>query len=603
MLAGPSLTSHTQRQTFRAGVDLVQVDAVVTDAHDRPVSDLPADAFEIREDGHPQTIATFRVVSIPPASRTVDGSAGPPRDVVSNAHPQDSRLVVVLIDDVHVSVDAEKLHQLRVLITNLLERFTAQDEIAVVFTSRSDLAVDFTRDLAHQVAALDHLREALGRTGVGSASQRFDSLTSLRTLQNVCRAMLDPDYSRRMIVYVGEQLPVVYFEPGPAHDALMDLFRLARDADIEIYPIDPRGLVPLSAASDIDAIADEHDSLHVLALNTGGRAFVERSSLPSAVREIAAENGAFYLLGYYRDPAVHDGRFHRIDVRVNRPGLRVRARQGYLAPSALVSPAEPSGGQAAIEDALRRGTSQSAVPLEAFAAALAPADRGRVTTLVSVQVAYPPAAVPPAGAAAPDHVTYELLASDHDGHVKASAKGTADLRRDDALFQAVLDLPPGPTILRAAVRSPVLAATGTVHLALEVPDLAGDRLALSDLVLGREATASTAPPGLATLVPIQPMLTRAFGPGETFRVYARVYWRARDAAAVTVTSRLTQGKTVRWRTLRTLPGDTLADGRRTVAVTQQIALTSLQPGSYVLEVQAESRSGTTVRRDVPIEIR
>jgi hypothetical protein len=68
-----------QRPVFRAGIDSVSVDAVVTDKQGRPVLDLTAEDFEVREDGKPQSIDNFRLV------RAGDALAGPTRSGRSGA--------------------------------------------------------------------------------------------------------------------------------------------------------------------------------------------------------------------------------------------------------------------------------------------------------------------------------------------------------------------------------------------------------------------------------------------------------------------------------------------------------------------------------------
>ena len=66
--------------------------------------------------------------------------------------------------------------------------------------------------------------------------------------------------------------------------------------------------------------------------NTGGRMF--QSNAPAAsLRQIVKEASAFYLLGYAPPESPADGKFHRIKVRVKRPGVDVRARSGYFAPT------------------------------------------------------------------------------------------------------------------------------------------------------------------------------------------------------------------------------------------------------------------------------
>src|SRR5687768_6784963 len=74
------------------------------------------------------------------------------------------------------------------------------------------------------------------------------------------------------------------------------------------------------------------DSLRTLAEETGGFAAVNQNMLASAFGRIVDANSRYYVLGYYPPGTARDGRFHRIDVRVKRRGLRVSARRGYASP-------------------------------------------------------------------------------------------------------------------------------------------------------------------------------------------------------------------------------------------------------------------------------
>src|SRR4051812_27793990 len=51
-----------QRPTFRAGANLVRVDVTVIDRRGEPVTDLTQADFEVREDGIPQGIQTFKLI-------------------------------------------------------------------------------------------------------------------------------------------------------------------------------------------------------------------------------------------------------------------------------------------------------------------------------------------------------------------------------------------------------------------------------------------------------------------------------------------------------------------------------------------------------------
>jgi VWFA-related protein len=132
-------------------------------------------------------------------------------------------------------------------------------------------------------------------------------------------------------------------------DLLSDLrrvFEMANRYNTAIYAVDPRGLTPfetdlstagqaaVSLTTDSKLLDNTMDTLRVLAENTDGRAIVNQNDLASGMRQIIRDSSAYYLLGYTSSLTQADGRFHKINVRVKRPGLQVRARPGYLALSA-----------------------------------------------------------------------------------------------------------------------------------------------------------------------------------------------------------------------------------------------------------------------------
>jgi hypothetical protein len=116
--------------------------------------------------------------------------------------------------------------------------------------------------------------------------------------------------------------------PASADPAFLKLVDTARRCNVPIYSFDPRGLLTISSIEEVRDQAGQKDFLHAMAINTGGRAAVERSSVAAAAREFVEENGNIYVLGYYPDPPVTDGKFHAIEVRVKRPGLRVPRAAG-----------------------------------------------------------------------------------------------------------------------------------------------------------------------------------------------------------------------------------------------------------------------------------
>jgi VWFA-related protein len=126
-----------------------------------------------------------------------------------------------------------------------------------------------------------------------------------------------------------------------------DLLDAANRANASFYPIDPRGLavfdtpimrldVPGSAppmvplAVDRAMLTSRLASLRTLAEATDGLAIVDSNNLAGGLQRVVSDLSSYYLIGYYSTGKL-DGKFHPISVRVKRPGVKVRARRGYLA--------------------------------------------------------------------------------------------------------------------------------------------------------------------------------------------------------------------------------------------------------------------------------
>jgi VWFA-related protein len=136
-------------------------------------------------------------------------------------------------------------------------------------------------------------------------------------------------------------------------DLSMEFQRLtqrANRANVSFYPIDPRGLVafddPIGPARPAGPVADaqrmnrRQDGLRTMAADTDGTV-VLNTDIERALPRLLTDVGAYYLLGYVSTNQKLDGRYRRLTVRVTRPGVEVRARPGYLAPT----PSEFSAGQ------------------------------------------------------------------------------------------------------------------------------------------------------------------------------------------------------------------------------------------------------------------
>ncbi len=643
-LLGATLTALAQqpspRSVFRGGVDYVELDVVVTDKDDRTVKGLTQDDFEIVENHRPQTIAAFQFVSIPAVRRPAPdlSATAPSIDVATNAHSPVGRQWVVVIDDLHIM--EQHLRGTKQVVQEFLLSLPSDDRVAIVFVSRSDLSQDFTNDLGALLRTVDRIKASLGfahdagntppidpeASGVNMEPRerhRYDAST-VTVLRNVSSTLIASSYPRKALVYVSEgftvkledqfsggfmDLGIDGYNARDTFETLHDLYEEARRAGVPVYPIDPRGIPDCTVLRGEcrimpwDNIHAQWNNMRELAENTGGLAFVNRGNLGDAVREIVDDSSSYYLLGYYPRPFERDGNFHDVDVRVKRPGLRVRARRGYTAPPAVTD--TPSAIAKTVDAALAAAQPVDGLALSASALPIAAAGHG-MTTAIALQVTMQ---APADGQKLDDDLQLGIVAVDHDGRIKASARRTFHFTGSPHGTKAItyqiddaLDLPSQPLILRLAVASRASGAVGSVHLPVEPINPSKDGLQMSALAIGFDGPPreTAVPPGALTrLMPLQPTTARTFAAADTLRVFGRLFWSAK-APAATTTIEIVGGPNPP----RVVPITAVAAGGRhsdSFDVVQPLA--GLAPGSYALRLEARLPTGQIAHRDVAFEIR
>jgi VWFA-related protein len=149
-----------QAPTFRARIDSVSVDVSVTDRQGRPVSDLTAADFEVREGGKVQTIDTFKLVSVDDA----DPTPVPTREILSladqarEAGDDRNRLFIVLLDDYHVR--QSNSFRVRDQVADFISRLGPRDLVAVLYPLTPVAAATLSRNHDGTAAAI---RNFMGR--------------------------------------------------------------------------------------------------------------------------------------------------------------------------------------------------------------------------------------------------------------------------------------------------------------------------------------------------------------------------------------------------------------------------------------------------------
>ena len=596
-----------RQPVFRSATQLVLVDVIVTDSRDRVVTDLTRDDFTVTEGGRPQRIDQFSFESIPPADRPVDldAPARPPADVASNAQRSErSRAFVFAIDE--TMIPPSELVPLKRLMTAVLQTVTPNDQVAVVYLGRSDLGTDFTNDVDRLIEVVNNGRAAVGSLNMGGIRGR------MITLRNIVRTLQASRDARRAVFLVGSGGCVPHL-PQDDWGECRDLVKQAREADVPFYVLDPR-LFPegnLMTAVDSDthaqAVADEsarRDEMLTLAGATGGRAVSRAADPAKAAADVIVENGTFYLLGFYPDPLVSDGKFHEIHVGVKRPGLRVRARMGYRAPTAATRASTPTRDLTAT---LGAGIDDPGLPIRVFAAPVGPAPNGRTRTLVTMEVSYPRSTP---DLSLDDDLRIGILAITPDAKIKASFQRPVHLagkwRPTDSatiFVNETIDLPSDRLSLRVGVTSRALGRSGTAHLYVDPPDFGGKRLAVGGILLGAPEDTPRATAGLESLrgiAPFQPTTRRTFAADGILRLFARAFWKAGSGdASATISLVGGEGRPPRTIALGGRPG---AGGLREATLDTSVPLAGLRPGAYVLRVEFTLPGGDPVVRAVPFEV-
>ncbi len=662
-VSAQSVAQKPPQPTFRTGVDLVLLDVSVLDENRVPVRGLTAADFTVLQDGRPQPITSFAAIDLPdrPAPGAVGWMQEVRADVETNQGVSDRRIVAILLDDA-TPMPAEEVPRMKTLARRVIERLGTDDLGAVIFPFNTKAGQSFTTDHARLLAAVDRFNGSADRMPVLGAYDPLQATANevyydqynpkalalyssvVGTVKGLADYLIDLPERRKVLVFgsIGLPLDVGAAQTPPidlknpmgdtAGGALM-LFKdlqaaleAAQRANINVYGLEPGGLrAPLGS---YDAMAGtgrldgapgnlNRDFLHALSANTGGFPLEEQNGFEAAITQMLRENGSYYLIGYPRPTPHVDGRFHRVEVRVKRPGATVRARNGFFEPAAAsTSKASASGTAQALASVLPKAD----VALQLAAAPLAVAGKREAAVAIAVGVRQ---ATPARDAAhLADDVDMQVNAYDPEGKLRASRRltGRVTLRADSqaaAEYDMItrLDLAPGRYQLRVALHSSLQGKSGSVFYDLDVPDFAALPLALSGVVVTANPGSVAAPKdALAGLLPVAPTSSRAFGKDQQVTALMRVYQRAGRAGGA--------GGAGGDEALAPVPmsvmifdatGAMVFDASPTLAVERfardraadcafDLPIANLQPGPHLLRIEARL-GDTTARRDVRFEVR
>ncbi len=284
LLAGTAVlaTSGQDRPIFKSSVRTVPIYATVVDGSGRLVSDLERGDFSVLDNGKPAEVSLF-----------------------SNASQPFSAVVML---DTSASMTAN-LKLLNRAAEQFLMRLLPVDRAQVgAFNDKIQLSGTFTNNRDELIGALNDLY-------FGNPTRLNDGIAAgLDALKGI--------EGRRVVLVFTDG------EDTSSRRGFKTVLEQARDEEVMVYSIgleseyfNGQRIVKTRPSRDLRKIADETGGGYFELLNT--------ADLAPTFTRVAQELRSQYLIGF--TPVALDGKVHKLEVKVNRPGMIVRARKSYLA--------------------------------------------------------------------------------------------------------------------------------------------------------------------------------------------------------------------------------------------------------------------------------
>lgn len=377
LISWAALLSGQPAPVFRSETALLELEVRVTDRRGQPVAGLSRDDFELRENGHPQAIATFEFVpglgagEATAAPGPAQGRPGPPG---TDAAAQLRRSTFVYIATRGRREDRPQIYEaVRDFVDNDLQPGMLVSIQGSPFTSRRSelyerldamrrgggnssagfvdtLAVDLARDITYSDAFEGLIEETNDEFG-----EALEEIADRSAFYNRLRMYEYIDLIKALSIYPGKKLVVLFATGLPVEEDNLDIIKVLEDeamkARVRFYVSDVRRLdaTPLygdaetsggfAAAGGVAAIEgltaaieqrqDNQDGLWELAQRTGGKAILNSNDFGEVFEVVNQENTGYYLLGYYPEDREQRGRLRRLRVRVNDSSLRISHQRGY----------------------------------------------------------------------------------------------------------------------------------------------------------------------------------------------------------------------------------------------------------------------------------
>jgi VWFA-related protein len=652
-------TSTTQQNNyvFKANAELVLTNVVVRDAKTGEfVRGLKQSDFTVSENGKAQQISSFDFQTVEMATplneATISGLAmgvnGPGTKAAVVAKPEDlrnHRLIVMFFD--LTSMQPEDLDRCvkaaRDFLTNKMQ---AADLVALVSLDQTlKVDQDFTSDkavLANEVGIYNGTEGQGFAQGATANSNQVEDTTGYTPDEseyndlNTDRELFALRAISKSLEKITEKKSLLYFSGGISRDGIENQASLraainsAVRANLSIYSVDTRGLQAISPLGDastgsirgsgafngaaltnnMNANFASQEVMATLSSDTGGKAFFDSNDFAPAFAQVQRDTSAYYAIGFHSTNPARDGKYRKLTIKINKPGMKLEYRPGYYAPADF----KHSGREDRERELDEQLTSDLpatdvAVYLDAMYFRL---DENRFFVPVSLIV--PGSQIPFVKGGDKDKATLDIIGEVID-EVKrpiGNARETVKLNLDPALqarqknieYTTSFNLPPGKYHLKFVVRENQTGRMGSFEADITLPDMKKQPLKMSSIVLAslRQPSKKNSPLIRAGEEYV-PNISHVFHQDQHLYLLYEVYGPTREKpaegqargtkAGINLLSslELMQGSTKVYETPLVQAKAVNVEGRDAVAVELDVPLTGLKPGPYVCQLNVIDDAG------------
>jgi VWFA-related protein len=668
--------------TFKVSSELVLVSVTVRDKKGALVRGLKQSDFTVREDGKAQRFQSFDVEDVenyvpgptqggPAQAETAVAKTGlfTSRTVPAHDALRDRRLIVLFLDLSSLqSDDSDRaVESAKKFVSG---QMSSADLVSIVsFDTSLKVVQDFSGDKKLLMAALQRIAgnegsgQEAGTTGTSEGTpDDAGSFVADDTDYNVFNTDLRLQALSTLaknLSGIDQKKSILYFSSGMTKTGVENQAQLraavnaAVRSNVSIYAVDSRGLDALppggiaSSASlrgvssysgaavqnDLDSNFASQETLVTIANDTGGKAFLDSNDFSKAYTQVQADSETYYVLGYRSSNPNRDGRFRRIQVKLNRNDVKLEYRMGYYAPRDFQHFTKEDREEQLREEMMselpntdlpvylatgyfRTQENKFYVPVSIIvpaSALVAQRDKERATLDVLGVVRDMETKFPVGNIRDSIRLTTEQTQSVTAGDsapVAGAAAGPAGgvpaamasaPRRKNVQYNTGFLLPPGRYHLKFVVRENQNGRVGTFENELVIPDFRKEKMKMSSVMLSSQKVPaekkSQSNPLVSDGQEIIPNVAHVFTPEQSMTLYYEVYnpakWAAKkDSIHLLTNVEFFHGKVKVYESPLVEAQRLNAADRKAAAFQFEVPMKDLTPGWYTCQVNVIDDAGS-----------